>query len=95
MITIKEVICRSDQGVTHPFVCRDENGNQLWVKGAAWLAKDLIAEWICARIAKEWGLPVEWFDDVRPNSLQEELERIGSVLRRIESDPKSFWKVSI
>lgn len=62
MITIKEVIRRSEQGVTRPFVCRDENANQLWVKGSAWLPKDLVAEWICAQLAQEWGLPVAKYD---------------------------------
>lgn len=44
--------------MTHPFICRDEDGRDLWVKGPAWTAVELASEWICARLAQEWGLPL-------------------------------------
>ena len=62
MIQVSEVIRRSDQGVTRPFICRDEEGRQLWVKGAAWSKSELVAEWICAQLALQWGLPLAEFD---------------------------------
>ena len=58
MVEIVEVIRRSDQGVTQPFICRDENGRQLWVKGRAWAPRQLVSEWICAELARLWKLPV-------------------------------------
>lgn len=62
MIDIKQVIRRSDQGVTQPFICLDENDRQLWVKGSAWLGRDLVAEWLCAQLAEEFELPMAEFD---------------------------------
>jgi len=70
LIEIKQVIRRSDQGVTRPFVCLDEHDRQLWVKGSASLARDLAAEWLCAQLAEEFGLPMADFDLV---SVPEEL----------------------
>ncbi len=61
MIEINQVIRRSDQGVSCPYICRDASGRQLWVKGSAWLASDLASEWICAQLAQEFGLPVAGF----------------------------------
>ncbi len=61
IVEINEVICRSEQGMSRPFICRDEVGNQLWVKGAAWRSKELAAEWICARLAEELALPLAEF----------------------------------
>jgi hypothetical protein len=58
MIKINQVIRRGDQGVSRPYICRDEEGRQLWVKGSAWLAGDLVSEWICAQLALEFGLPI-------------------------------------
>jgi len=62
MIEINQIIRRSEQGVTRPYICKDEAGEQLWVKGSAWLASDLASEWICAQLAKDFGLPVADFN---------------------------------
>jgi hypothetical protein len=62
MLKIEEVIKRSTQGVTHPFICKDSEGRELWVKGKSWLPSDLASEWICGNIAKAWGLPIADFD---------------------------------
>jgi hypothetical protein len=58
LIQINEVVKKSTQGVTRPFICRDDVGRQLWVKGAELTAPELAAEWICAQLALEWGLPL-------------------------------------
>jgi len=61
VVEINEVICRSTQGMSQPFICRDESGRKLWVKGSGWRSKELAAEWICAQLASEWGLPLADF----------------------------------
>jgi hypothetical protein len=76
MIEINEVIRRSDQGVTRPFVCRDATGRQLWVKGRAWATRELAAEWICARLAHIWGLPLADYSLV---SVADDLIRLSAV----------------
>ena len=76
MIEITEVIRRSDQGVTRPFVCRSTDGRQLWVKGPAWASKELAAEWICARLAQFWGLPLS---DCALVSVPDDLIRLSAV----------------
>lgn len=76
MIEINEVIRRSDQGVTHPFVCRDSEGRQIWVKGRAWSSKDLVAEWVAARLGTLWGLPLAEYDLV---SVSEDLVRFSAL----------------
>ena len=76
MIEICEVIRWSDQGVTRPFICRDEQGRQLWVKGRAWSSKELAAEWVCARLAHLWGLPVAKFSLV---TVADDLIRLSAV----------------
>lgn len=62
MIVINEVVRRSNQGVTRPYICRDEIGRQLWVKGRSWSVRELAAEWVCACLARAWGLPLAGFD---------------------------------
>lgn len=76
MIEINEVIRRSEQGVTRPFVCRDEQGRQLWVKGPAWRSTELAAEWICARLAHLWGLPLAEYSLV---SVADDLIRLSAI----------------
>ncbi|QBG48463.1 hypothetical protein EGM51_14045 [Verrucomicrobia bacterium S94] len=61
LIQVSEVIKKSDQGITRPFICRDDSGRQLWVKGAELSKPELAAEWISACLAKEWGLPIAPF----------------------------------
>lgn len=76
MIEIHEVIRRSDQGVTRPFVCRGADGRQLWVKGRAWSPRELAAEWICARLGQRWGLPLA---DCSLVSVSDDLIRLSAV----------------
>jgi len=48
----------SDQGVSRPFVCRDEIGEVRWCKGNHTGLRAVMCEWICARIASRLELPV-------------------------------------
>lgn len=62
MITITEVIRRSDQGVTRPFICRADDGFLYYVKGSNAGYGTNIREWICGNIAKMFCLPVPDFE---------------------------------
>lgn len=57
-LTIVEVIERSVQGRTEPYVCRADDGEVYFVKGRSATRPGLIAEWLCARLGEALGLPV-------------------------------------
>lgn len=57
-LTIVEVLERSVQGRTEPYVCRADDGNVYFVKGRSATRAGLIAEWLCARLGERFGLPV-------------------------------------
>jgi len=57
-LTIVEVIERSVQGRTEPYVCRGDDGAVYFVKGRSATRPGLIAEWLCARLAVAFGLPI-------------------------------------
>ena len=65
MVNIVEIITRSDQGITRPFLCRGDNGLQYYVKGNAAGKKALIAEWIAGNLGKKLGLPIPDFQLVK------------------------------
>ena len=58
---IVEIIRRSDQGVTRPFVCRGDDGQTYWVKGHGAGTRALCSEWIGGRLAQQIGLPIPRF----------------------------------
>ena len=49
---------RSKQGATQPFLCRADDGQQYWVKGAKAGNEALCAEWIAGRLGQIMGLPI-------------------------------------
>ena len=55
----------SDQGVSRPYLCYDESGVLRWCKGNHTGLRSLMSEWVCARIARELGLPVPAGDILR------------------------------
>jgi hypothetical protein len=57
-IRIVEVIGRSAQGVTRPFLCRGDDGNQYFVKGHGAGRRALIAEWLAGQLGLRLGLPI-------------------------------------
>ncbi len=63
-VLINEIIRRSKQGVTLPFLCRSESGQHYFVKGAGVGKSGLRAEWICGCLARAIGLPIPDFDQV-------------------------------
>lgn len=57
-LTIVEVLERSVQGRTEPYVCRGDDGEVYFVKGRSATRRGLIAEWLCARLGEAFGLPI-------------------------------------
>ena len=50
MEKIKSILKVSDQGVSRPFLCKDERDAVRWCKGNHTGIRSLIAEWMCARM---------------------------------------------
>jgi hypothetical protein len=63
-IEIVEIIGRSEQGVTKPFICRGEDGHVYFVKGRGAGMRSLICEWIAGQIGRRLGLPIAPFEIV-------------------------------
>jgi len=61
MPTVAEVMGRSEQGMTKPYICRCDDGEVYFVKGRSATRKGLINEWLCANLAREFGLPIAPF----------------------------------
>lgn len=62
MIEIIEVIERSVQGKTRPFICRGSDDAIYFVKGRDAGKRSLICEWICGCLARELTLPLPAFE---------------------------------
>lgn len=60
-VKITEVIGRSTQGVTRPFLCRGDDGRQYYVKGHGAGRHALISEWIAGNLGLRFGLPIPPF----------------------------------
>ena len=59
---ITEIINRSDQGVTRPYLCRSEAGDQYYVKGRHAGFRSLCCELVAGRLAQELELPIPEFE---------------------------------
>ncbi len=71
-IEIEEVLRRSDQGVTRPYICRGADGKLYYVKGKDAGYESLVKEWIAGTLARQLGLPIAPFNFVRvPRELYE------------------------
>jgi len=60
-LTITEIISRSEQGATRPFLCRAENDLLYYVKGRYAGHRALCCEWIAGRLGQLLGLPIPDF----------------------------------
>ena len=58
MLQVAEVLGRSEQGRTQPYICRGDDGEIYFVKGRSATRRGLINEWLCANLASELGLPI-------------------------------------
>lgn len=63
-VEITEVLRRSFQGVTQPFICRGDDGDIYFVKGVGAGRRSQICEWIAGRLGQELGLPIAPFEIV-------------------------------
>lgn len=57
-LTVVEVLERSKQGRTEPYICRCDDGEVYFVKGRSATRSELIAEWLCAKLGDAFGLPI-------------------------------------
>jgi len=53
-----EIIRRLEGGITRPFLCHASNGKQYVVKGLELPPAERLAEIVCARLARAFGLPI-------------------------------------
>jgi hypothetical protein len=60
-VNIVEIISRSTQGITRPFLCRGDDGWLYYVKGHGAGRQALIAEWVAGQLGKRLGLPIPDF----------------------------------
>lgn len=60
-LTITEIISRSEQGATRPFLCRAENEALFYVKGRYAGYRALCCEWVAGRLGQLLGLPIPDF----------------------------------
>lgn len=60
-LTVVEVIGRSKEGRTEPYICRCDDEQIYFVKGRSATRRGLINEWLCANLAKALELPIAPF----------------------------------
>jgi hypothetical protein len=58
---ITEILGRSQQGRTQPYVCLADNAEVYFVKGKIATRRGLVNEWVCGRLAQGLGLPIAPF----------------------------------
>lgn len=63
-VEIIEILRRSEQGITRPFICRGDDGQVYFVKGQDAGRRSQISEWIAGRLAGLLSLPVPPFEQV-------------------------------
>lgn len=63
-VEIIEVLDRSVQGMTLPFICRGDDGKIYFVKGRSAGRRSLLCEWIAGHLAIAFGLPIAPFSQV-------------------------------
>lgn len=80
-LRVTEIVRRLEQGMTRPFLVRAEDDALYIAKGRETTQRGLIAEWICAHLARALGLSIPEFTllDV-PQELAEALGTEGNAL---------------
>ena len=104
MIEITEIIRRSKQGITNPFVCRGEDQEVYFVKGRSAGKAALVKELISGHLALKLGLPIAPFEIVNiPEeligySLMPDIHDLGRGLafgsRRVQSSEITYTNIS-
>ncbi len=83
---IVEVIGRSTQGMTRPFICRADDDNLYFVKGRYASTRSLVCEWLAGALAKSFGLPIVPFTKLLvPDALLELKFAAGEPLQDLGS----------
>lgn len=60
-LTVVEILERSEQGRTRPFLCRCDDDQLYFVKGRGAGQRSLLCEWLAGHLARAFGLPVPEF----------------------------------
>ena len=60
-LAIVEILERSTQGQTRPFLCRCDDDQLYYVKGRDTGPRSLLSEWLSGHLAQAFGLPVPVF----------------------------------
>lgn len=60
-VQVVEVLRRSEQGMTRPFICRGDDGEIYFVKGVGAGRRSQICEWVAGKLASAFGLPIAPF----------------------------------
>ena len=78
VVVIEEVFRRAEQGVLRPFLCKGSDEVTYFVKGRGTGYRDLIAEYVCARLGAALGLPIPAFSIVEvPRELVAQSQMTG------------------
>lgn len=83
-VDIEEVLRRSDQGQTEPFICRGSDEEIYFVKGRGASRRSLLCEWVAGNLGYNLGLPIPPFEIV---DVPEELFEVGSSLDLYDLGP--------
>ena len=67
MIEVVEILGRSQQGCTSPYICRCDDNFEYFVKGLDAARSSQIYEWISANLGSKMGLPIPKFEIVDVN----------------------------
>lgn len=78
-IEIDEVLRRSEQGATEPYICRGSDGKLYFVKGKGASYDSLVKEWVAGHLARLLGLPIPRFCLVMVPQALYEAGREGSL----------------
>ena len=78
-IKVVEVVRRSQQGVTQPFVCRADDGDLYFVKGRGAGYVSLAREWLAGGLATAFGLPIPSFAVLQVPTELYELSKDGGL----------------
>jgi hypothetical protein len=82
-VEIVEVISRSSQGITRPFICRANDGNIYFVKGSGSGRRSQVCEWVAGNLGRNLGIDIAPFEIVEVpeelvgNSEGTELSELG------------------
>jgi hypothetical protein len=60
-LQITEILARSTQGRTQPYICRCDDDEVYFVKGRTATRQGLINEWLCGHLAQALALPIAPF----------------------------------